>query len=96
MIQIQQLVEEHQFDHPPNDELDAAFRDLASSLTKKYMKPDQSDIEDEAIEECVFVAFEKLKRYNPEKTKAHCYFSTIMMCVLRQHYRMTKSWKTKT
>jgi len=82
---FQELVEEHQFDFPPSEELTEAFEHLARVLIRMFMHLD-SDTEEEATYECVNIAFEKLGKYNG-KAKAHNYFSTIMMCRLRQQYR---------
>jgi hypothetical protein len=54
---------------------------------------------DDAIQECVFVCFEKLPQYkevmetNPKKAKAFNYFTTVMLCRVRQSYRAARNHK---
>jgi hypothetical protein len=86
MSSLQTLVEAHQ--GQPSDELIVALDDLARTLIQKFMNLDQ-ETEEEAAYECVSVSLEKLEKFNG-KAKAHAYFSTIMMCVLRQQYRVRK------
>lgn len=48
---------------------------------------------DDAIQECVMIAFEKVHRFRPEKGKAENFFTTIMMSILRIAYRTNKNYE---
>ena len=41
----------------------------------------------ETIRQCVYSCFEKIPRYDPTKGKAFNYFTTIILCQLRQRFR---------
>ena len=41
----------------------------------------------ETIRQCVYSCFEKISRYDPTKGKAFNYFTTIILCQLRQRFR---------
>ena len=47
---------------------------------------------DDAIQECVLIAFEKLHRFDPEKGKAKNYFTTLMLSILRMTFRKSKNY----
>ena len=66
------------------EELAVAFSDVARSIIKHKFKMID---EEEAITECVSLAFEKLPRFKSGKGKAYNYFTTTMLCRLRQLYR---------
>jgi hypothetical protein len=88
------------------NELGMAFYLLAGRVIDiaKFKTIDRDD----AIQECVFVAFEKLPRYQEaseqfltgsqpkkygKKPKAFNYFTTIMLCRIRQTYRSQRNHK---
>jgi len=85
------LVMEQQYDWPPNQELDEALYALAEQVVD-HAKLDAD--KDEAVDECMAVAYAKLKKLDLEKAstgnRVRNYLTTSMLCHLRQVYRKVR------
>jgi len=87
-----QLVKENDI-----DKLATYFINLTRAIIKSQFVSYSCNLidEEDAVLECVIVCLDKLPRYNLKnpKCKACNYFTTIIMCVLRQFYRKKKNGK---
>lgn len=67
------------------------FYPLAEEVVNYFGKVSSHE-RDDAIQECVLIAFEKLHRFDPEKCKAKNFFTTLMLSILRMIYRKTANY----
>lgn len=70
--------------------LASAFYILAENIVR-YAKFNLID-QDDAIQECVMISFEKVDRFDPKKGKAFNFATTINLNCLKQYYRSAKNY----
>lgn len=69
------------------DKLCNLFTSLVEEIIRSYSWFDVDD----AIQEGVLICFEKVDKFDLAKGKAFNFFTTIIMCRLRQHRRKLKT-----
>ena len=72
------------------DQLASAFYTLSENIVR-YAKFNLID-QDDAIQDCVLVCFEKIDRFDTSKGKAFNFLTTISINSLRQLYRTSRNY----
>lgn len=70
------------------------FYEIAESIVNFKCRNQRLDyiFAEDAVQECVLIAWEKTERYDPKKGRALNFFTTVMMSQLRQLYRAPKRY----
>lgn len=75
------------------DKLCEAFYWLTESIINNLKPQLQFLDKDDLIQEGVMVCWDKLPRYDPKKGKAYNFFTTIMLCLVRQSTQKKKNYQ---
>lgn len=73
-------------------ELCNAFIELIEKILTLWNKSLKANYGEEVIQDILFTCFDKVSNYDPEKRRAFNYFTTIIMCQLRQCYRRNRDY----
>jgi len=70
--------------------LEEVFSIMAEDLFNFMLLRQLKSKKNKIVEEMIDAAFDKIDSYDPEKGKAFNYFTTIMLCMLRQIFHLEK------
>lgn len=87
---LEKIIANHKLNDNESHYLAKHFYKLAERVCNYF--PQVGD-RDDAIQECMMVAWQKMNRYDPQKGKAVNFFTTIMLGHLRQIYRSAKNYE---